>query len=142
MPPTRFTPEINRLRAALRRHRGADVITALRHEIDRLTVAALVADNSQRYVAANAAARKLTGYTLAELYALSVMDLTPIPNTEAGRQLWKDFIGKGTQRGEYELFTKRGTPRHVRYWAYASVAPGFHVSLLVPTDAEDASANG
>jgi len=142
VPPTRFTPEINRLRAALRRHRGSDIIPALRREVDRLTVAALVADNSQRYVAANAAARQLTGYTLPELYGLTVMDLTPMPDTEAGRQLWKDFIGKGAQRGDYELATKRGGPRHVRYWAYASIAPGFHVSLLVPVDAEGGDGNG
>jgi len=140
--PTRFTLEINRFRAALRRHRGSDIITALRREVDRLTVAALVADNSQRYVAANAAARKLTGYTLSELYALTVRDLTPMPNTEAGHQLWKDFIGKGAQRGDFELSTKRGARRHVRYWAYASIAPGFHVSLLVPVDAEDGDVDG
>ena len=136
MTPTRFTPEINRLRAALRGHRGPELIEALRREIEQLTVAALVADNSQRYVAANAAARKLTGYTLIELYAMTVIDLTPLPNTDAGRQLWKDFIGKGAQRGDYELIPKHGEPRHVRYWAFASIAPGFHVSLLVPVDAE------
>jgi PAS domain S-box-containing protein len=100
VPPTRFTPEINRLRAALRGHRGPELIAALRREVERLTAAALVADNSQRYVAANTAARRLTGYTLAEIYALTVMDLTPMPNTDVGRQLWKDFIGKGAQRGD------------------------------------------
>jgi len=139
---TRFTPEINRFRAALRGHRGTELLSTLRREIERLTVAALVADNFQQYVAGNAAARKLTGYTLAELYKLTVMDLTPLPNSEAGRQLWKDFIGRGAQRGDYDLVPKRGAPRHVRYWAYASVAPGFHMSLLVPMDAESGDGNG
>ena len=133
---TRFTPDINRLRAALRGHHGADLITAVRRELEQLSVAALAADNSQRYVAANEAARQLTGYTQAEIGALTVMDLTPLPNNETGRGLWQDFIGKGGQRGDYELMPKRGAPRHVRYWAFAIVAPGIHVSLLVPVDAE------
>jgi hypothetical protein len=64
------------------------------------------------------------------------MDLTPLPKTEAGRHLWEDFIGKGGQRGEYEIVPKRGAPLHVRYWAFASVAPGLHTSLLVPVDSE------
>jgi len=134
VPATRFTADVNRFRATLRGHHGTDLLAAIRREVERLPVAALVADNSQRYVAANAAARQLTGYTQLELIALTVMDLTPLPNTESGRQLWKEFIGRGGQRGDYELRPKRGAPRHVRYWAFASVAPGFHVSLLVPVD--------
>jgi PAS domain S-box-containing protein len=133
----RFTPEINRLRATLRGRHGTDLLTTVRREIEQLPVAALVADNSQRYIAANAAARELTGYTLAELTELAVTDLTPLPNTQAGRQLWEEFIGKGGQRGEYEIVPKRGSLRHVRYWAFASVAPGLHVSLLVPAEIED-----
>jgi PAS domain S-box-containing protein len=136
VPATRFTADINRLRAALRGHHGSDLLTMVRKELERLPVAALVADNSQRYVAANAAARQLTGYTESELGALTVMDLTPLPKTDAGRQLWEEFIGKGGQRGEYEILPKRGAPRHVRYWAFASVAPGLHISLLVPVDSE------
>jgi PAS domain S-box-containing protein len=64
---------------------------------------------------ANAAAQQLTGYTQAELAGLTVMDLTPLPNTDAVRQLWEEFIGMGGQRGEYEIARKRGGPRHVRY---------------------------
>jgi PAS domain S-box-containing protein len=140
VPSTRFTPDINRLRAALRGHHGPDLIETVRKEIERLPVAALVADNSQRYVASNAAARELTGYSQPELAELTVMDLTPLPNNEVGRQLWEEFIGRGGQRGEYELVPKRGTPRHVSYWAFASVAPGMHVSLIVPMDADSENA--
>ena len=142
MPATRFTPEINRFRAALRGHRGPDLITALRREVEQLTVAALVADNSLQYVAANAAARKLTGYTRAEIYARTVPDLTPMPGADAGRQVWREFIRKGASRGAFDLVRKRGAPQPVRYWAYASIAPGFHVSLLVPVDAESPERNG
>jgi PAS domain S-box-containing protein len=134
VPATRFTADLNRLRASLRGFQGADLIAAVQREIERLPVAALVADNAQRYVAANAAAQALTGYSQAELSGLTVMDLTPMPNTEDGRTLWETFIGQGGQRGEYELVPKTGSPRLVRYWAFASVAPGIHVSLLVPAE--------
>jgi len=134
---TRFTAEINRLRASLRGHHGEDLLTTVRREVERLPAAALVADNSQRYVAGNAAAVDLTGYSQVELGGLSVIDLTPMPNTDDGRRLWETFIGQGGQRGEYELATKDGPPVRVRYWAFASVAPGLHVSLLVPVDRAD-----
>jgi PAS domain S-box-containing protein len=134
VPPTRFSAEINRLRAALRGHSGTDLIATVQHEIERLPAAALVADNSQRYVAANVAAQELTGYSGAELVGLTVMDLTPMPNTEDGRRLWETFIGQGGQRGEYELVPKVGGRRHVRYWAFASISPGLHISLIVPVE--------
>jgi PAS domain S-box-containing protein len=140
VPPSRFAPEINRLRAILRGHRGPDLITVISQEVEQLPVAALVADNSQRYVAANAAARELTGYTESELAALTVTDLTPVPRSADGQQLWEEFIGKGGQYGAYDLQTKRGSAKHVRYWAFASVAPGLHVSLLVPVDADGGAA--
>jgi hypothetical protein len=43
------------LRAALRRHRGSDLLQTLAQQIEQLPVAALAADNTQRYVASNAA---------------------------------------------------------------------------------------
>jgi PAS domain S-box-containing protein len=131
----RFTADINRLRASLRgKSASSDLTAALRQAIEQLGVAALAADNSTRYIASNAPARALTGYSDAELLRLTVMDLTPIPNSESGRRLWQEFIAGGVQHGEYELKPRRGAVVRVRYWAYASVAPGVHVSLLVPVD--------
>ena len=69
---------------------------------------------------------------------MTVMDITPIPRTVDGQRLWEEFIAKGGQRGEYELRTRDGHVVNVRYWAYASVAPGIHLSLLLPADAVDA----
>jgi PAS domain S-box-containing protein len=134
VPATRFSAEVNRLRAALRGRSGTELLATLRIEIERLPAAALVADNSQRYVAANLAAQALTGYSHAELVGLTVMDLTPMPNTADGRRLWETFIGQGGQRGEYELMLKMGSRKHVRYWAFASIAPGLHISLMVPVE--------
>ena len=107
---------------------------ALRRCVEAMPAAALVADNSSRYVAANSLASALTGYSVAELTGLSVMDLTPLPNSAIGRKLWEEFIAHGGQRGDYDLRRKNGSVVHVRYWAYASVAPGLHLSLLLPTE--------
>ena len=135
--PTRYSSEINRLRAALRgKHRSSEITPILQRELETLTPAALAADNSTRYIASNAAARGLTGYTEAELRTMTLGDLTPLPHSADGATLWEDFIAAGTQRGEYELRRRNGTTVRVRYWAFASVAPGVHVSLLVPSGTE------
>ena len=134
MPASRFAPEVDRLRAILHARQGADLIAHLQSEMEHLPTAALAADSAQRYVASNAAARALTGYTETELTDLTVMDLTPVASTDDGGQLWETFIGMGDQHGEYELVQKSGAQRHVRYWAFASVAPGVHISLLVPVE--------
>jgi PAS domain S-box-containing protein len=132
--PARFSATINRLRAALRGKHDSELLHTLRREIEQVPAAVLVADNSTRYIASNTKAQALTGYTAAELLKLSVNDATPIPRSDEGQQLWQAFIAQGFQRGEYELRRKNGVGVPVRYWAYASVAPGVHVSLLLPVD--------
>jgi PAS domain S-box-containing protein len=127
----------NRIRAVLRGKHGSDLRAALTRELERIDAAALAADNFMRYIAVSARACALTGFSSAELLKMTVIDATPLPRTEEGRQLWQEFIAHGLQRGVYELRRKDGTMVSVRYWAYASVAPGVHISLLVPTDNED-----
>jgi len=135
--PLRFSSDINRLRAALRGRHDAELLTVLRRELEHVAAAAVAADNSTRYIAGNAPARELTGYSNAELLEVTVMDLAPLPRSEAGRQLWQEFISQGTQRGEYDLRRRDGTTLRVRYWSYASVAPGVHVTLLVPAETKE-----
>lgn len=108
-------------------------IEVLQAQIESLPVAVLVADNTARYVAANARACELTGFSLAELRAKSVADLVPVsapPDRFAN--LWQAFISLGVQKGDFELARKDGTVVSVRYHAWASVAPGLHISLLTP----------
>jgi PAS domain S-box-containing protein len=130
----RFDPDINQLRAALRGRRGDDLLAALGPPLANLRAAALVADDTRRYVAANALAEQLTGYTADELTRLRLDDITPLPRAADARGLWRDFIAKGTQQGEFELRCRTGSSVRVRYWAYANVAPGIHVSILVRVD--------
>jgi PAS domain S-box-containing protein len=135
--PYDFSPHINRIRAVLRGKHDSELRAALTRELERLDAAALAADNSMRYTAVNTHACALSGFSNAELLQMTVMDVTPLPRTEEGHQLWQEFIAQGLQRGVYELRRKDGTMVPIRYWAYANVAPGVHISLLLPTDSED-----
>ena len=94
-------------------------------------VAVLIANEHGRYVHANAAAARLTGYTTDELTGLSVWDLTPSANQTDGRRLWDSFVETGRQEGEYALRHKDGHIVSARFVALAHVLPGVHVSLLV-----------
>jgi hypothetical protein len=73
-------------------------------------------------------------FSNAEFLRMTVMDATPLPRTQAGRRLWQEFIAHGVQRGDNELRRNDGTMLRERYWAYASVAPGVHISLLIPPE--------
>jgi PAS domain S-box-containing protein len=110
------------------------MLTALQEALEALDVSALAADNSGRYVAANTKAATLTGYSRAELLQMSVRDLTPVMQQGRSEELWRQFIQAGTQSGDYLLQRRDGMSIGVHYAAYASVAPGVHVSLLTPLD--------
>lgn len=110
-------------------------MAALREQIERSQVPILVADNTSRYIAANPPAEQLTGFSTEELLGMRVSDLTPPLNAGDAQHLWEEFIAHGAQRGEFELRPRGSGPVRVRYWAYASVAPGIHVSIVVPTPA-------
>jgi PAS domain S-box-containing protein len=132
MPSARFAAEVDRLRATLHSAEHGEAIAALRELLAAFPVAALAVDGSSRFIAANARAEDLTGYSTAELMALSVMDLTPVPNTVDGKRLWDEFISTGEQQGHYEVRRKDGSFVRVQYWAFANIAPGIHLSLVMP----------
>ena len=67
----------------------ADLPT-LRMRLNLLRIPALAADGDGRYVAVNDAAAALTGFAVHELEAMTVWDLTPVPQSEAGARLWSD----------------------------------------------------
>ena len=99
--------------------------------IARSPIPVLVADDAGCYIGANAAALAMTGYTRAELMRRSVADLTaPADAGGIEERLWRSFMRSDHQRGSYALQRKNGTVIHVQYDAYASIAPGIHVSFL------------
>jgi PAS domain S-box-containing protein len=111
------------------------MMATLHESLEALPVSALAADNTGRYVAVNSHATTLTGYTREELMQMSVKDLTPAMRQDTSGALWQRFIQAGAQSGDYVLERRDGAPVNVHYAAYASVAPGVHVSVLTPVSA-------
>ena len=110
------------------RKRGDAGPAAIRVQLDRLAVAALAADSHGSYVVANDLAAQLIGFTVKELEAMSVWDLTAAPDLRTGERLWAAFLETRQQRGTYELRGRYG-PVHVAYYA-GRILPDLHVSLL------------
>lgn len=102
----------------------------LRRLIEAVPFAALIADDSGRYVLANRAASRLTGYSGAELRRLSVWDLTPRDDERDTDVLWRAFLRQRAQTGVYTIRTKPGKIVNAHYVAQAHLLKGLHVSLL------------
>jgi PAS domain S-box-containing protein len=123
---------MNRLRRRLRGLPHPTMLATLQQSLDDLPVAALAADNTGRYVAANREAVALTGFSRDDLLRMTVKELTPAMRQDTAAALWERFISSGTQAGDYVLLRKDGSAVGVHYAAYASVAPGVHISILTP----------
>ena len=96
--------------------------------------AILLADDDARYVDANPAACALSGYSRDELLQLSVWDLTPEMEREAGMAAWREFIAAGALGGEYAIQREDGTVLDVEFRAVANVVPGLHMSVMRDID--------
>ena len=97
-------------------------------------LAVLLADNTGRYVGANTAAARLTGYSRKELLSLSVFDITPAGDEKDNALLWRAFLGIGRQAGEIVLRRKDGSLVTGSYVAASHVIPGVHVSIISTAD--------
>jgi PAS domain-containing protein len=107
------------------------VLTAVNEvATDGETPAALVADSSAQYIAANDAACVLTGRSREELLSLHVWDLTPRQAILEGQQAWARFVESGMQSGAYVLRSASGADIEARFAASPHVLPGCHLSLL------------
>jgi PAS domain S-box-containing protein len=92
--------------------------------------AILLADDDGRYIDANPAACELLVRSREELLSLSVFDITPVPDIETGRRMWREFIATGTMAGEYDLHRKDGRVLSTEFRAVANIQPGVHLSIL------------
>jgi PAS domain S-box-containing protein len=92
--------------------------------------AVLFADNTGRYIGANAAALELTGFSRRELLGASVFDITPPVDEKDVALLWRAFLRTGRQEGDIVICRRDGTQIAGRYLAATNVIPGVHVSVL------------
>lgn len=91
----------------------------------------LLADDERRYINANAAACELLGYTLHELRALRIDDLTLPEYRPFLDEVWTDFLQRGGTIGQFAVLKADGTTVHVEFNATAHVAPGLHLSIFI-----------
>lgn len=104
-----------------------------RDEILLSDVAVLVADQSGRYVASNANALELLGYTIDELRARSVPDVIEL-TSERSNDAWERFRAERFWRGRTGVRRRDGTVVDVRVTAsiVESGDQSLHVAWLRP----------
>jgi len=100
--------------------------------IDETMISVLVADDSARYVEANAAICALTGYSREQLLQMSIWDLSAADVVERGQRAWKRFLRDGRFEGSYRIRRSTGEYITIRCSSAANVVPGLHVSIMAP----------
>jgi PAS domain S-box-containing protein len=108
----------------------AEAVKRLEEVVRAHPYAVLFADNTGRYIGANAAANELTGFSRPELLAASVFDITPPVDEKDVALLWRAFLRIGRQEGDVVIRRRDGTQIAGRYLAATNIIPGVHVSVL------------
>ena len=104
----------------------------LRAVFERSRNAMLIADDDRRYRDVNDAACRLLGARRAWIVGRRIDDFTVPESRPLVDAMWRSFIEEGTQAGEFELLLPNGERRTVEYSATANIAPGMHLSILLP----------
>jgi PAS domain S-box-containing protein len=99
--------------------------------VEHAPVAILVADEEMRYVAANATACDLLGYTRDELLRLRVTDVASYPEAEGE---FEAMIAAGELAGRTTVVCKDGTRRNLRHRSSETTIAGltYYVAVLWP----------
>jgi PAS domain S-box-containing protein len=99
--------------------------------VEHAPVAILVADEEMRYVAANATACELLGYTREELLQLRVPDLAQYPEAEGE---FEAMIATGELIGRTTVRDKQGNRRNLRHRSAETKIAGltYYVAVLWP----------
>lgn len=99
--------------------------------VEHAPVAIMVADEEMRYVAANATACTLLGYTREELLKLRVTDIARYPEAEGE---FDAMIQRGELVGRTTVVCKDGSKRNLRYRSSETDIAGltYYVSVLWP----------
>ena len=99
--------------------------------IEHAPVAILVADDEMRYVAANATACELLGYTRQELLERRVPDIAGYPEAEGE---FEAMIASGELAGRTTVTCKDGTKRNLRHRSSETKIAGlaYYVAVLWP----------
>lgn len=99
--------------------------------VEHAPVAILVADDEMRYVAANATACELLGYTREELLRLRITDVASYPGAEGE---FEAMIHEGELIGRTTVTLKDGSHRNLRHRSSEVRIAGleYYVAVLWP----------
>jgi DNA-binding CsgD family transcriptional regulator len=98
-------------------------------------IAAVVVDDERRVLQVNDAALELFGRTREQLVGVRVDQGAPMAS-EGTEESWADFLRRGVAVGVATLRTTEGL-EDVPYISVARVAPGRHMTVLMPTYATE-----
>ena len=104
--------------------------------------AIIIADDARCCIAANPAARRLTGTTKKRLHQLRLDDFVAEADRETFEIGWETFLRTGHKQGEFKLSRPDGQIRIIEYRAQANMLPGQHLATCHDvTEAREAHRN-
>jgi len=101
------------------------------------TSAILLADDSRTIVEANDRVCEMLAIERGELIGMKIEDLSAPELRAAAPEMFEAFLKTGSQAGPFTLVRKDGSSVSCCYSASANIAPGLHLSILVPTELAD-----
>ena len=103
----------------------------------RTQSAMLLADNDRTVIDANEPACELLGRERDQLIGMKIEDYTAPELRDAAPQMFEAFLQAGSQAGPFSLVRPDGTTVDCCYSASANIAPGVHLSIMVPVEHSD-----
>ena len=97
----------------------------------------LLADDSRTIVDANEPACEMLALQRDELVGMKIEEFSAPELREAAPEMFEAFLQAGSQAGPFTVVRKDGRTVHCSYSASANIAPGVHLSIMVPVELAD-----
>lgn len=126
-------------RTSLHLHRrGSDISgTEISELLGKTASAMLLADDYRIIVDANEPACEIVGLEREELIGMQIEDFSAPELRDVAPQMFEAFLAAGSRAGPFTLVRPDGTTVDCCYSASANIAPGVHLSILVPVEQAD-----
>lgn len=111
--------------------------TEISELLGKTASAMLLADDYRIIVDANDPACEMVGLERDELIGMKIEDFSAPELREAAPQMFEAFLATGSQAGPFTLVRPDGETVDCCYSASANIAPGVHLSIMVPVEHAD-----
>ena len=105
--------------------------------LGRTQSAMLLADDYRIIVDANEPACEMVGLERDQLIGMKIEDFSAPELRDAAPQMFEAFLAAGSQAGPFTLVRPDGSTVDCCYSASANIAPGVHLSIMVPVEQSD-----